>query len=115
MAKPDSRTVLLQIPHCYRTEVAKEGNIRGIEEENRRGAERPMWAIWSGIGGRACDVRSYPLVLEHPAETERCVYDRAVEREVGGEDPPGFRERTGECKGVSFLVDGLLCEHGRLG
>ena len=105
----------MQIPHSNRTEVSQEGNIRGIEEEDRRGAARAMWAIWCGIGGRACDVRPYPPVFEHSAETQRGVHDRAVEREVGGENPPGFRQRTRECKGISFLVDRVLCEHSRIG
>ena len=74
-----------------------------------------MPAIWCGVGGRACDVGPCPPVFEYPAEIQRGVDDRAAERQIGGENPPGFRQRARECKGVSFLVEGLLCEHSRLG
>ena len=65
-----------------------------------------MQAIWSRIGGRTCDVRSHPSVLEYPAKAECGVHDRPTEREISGENPPGLCERQRECEGISFLVDG---------
>ncbi len=55
-------------------------------------------------------------MFEYSAKTQCGIHDRAVVREVGGEkNSPGFCQKAWECKGFSFLVDGVLCEHNWIG
>ena len=115
MAKPVPCEVVLQVPRNNRTKVSEEGNIWGVTKTDWRDTKRPLSPIWCGIGGRACDARSCPHVFEYPPETQRGVHGRKVEREVGGTNPSGFREKARECKGIQLLVDGILCQHSGIG
>ena len=64
-----------------------------------------------GIARREGDARPGPPVPEHPAEVQRGAYGQLFEGESAVIHRRLLHERR--MTGAAFLVDGLLCEHGR--
>ena len=68
MAKPKSRAVVLSIPRRDCTKVSAKSDVWRSQEGDRWLAQRSVYAVWGGSGGRSRDARSCAYVYRAAAE-----------------------------------------------
>ena len=103
----------MSIPHRICTEISQTGDIWKVPSRNRENDKASMWKERCGDNPSERVSRPYPHAGKHTAEDE-CV---AVYGNIKGQDELNdiwpFCKPEVQVWELTFLVQGILCRHGR--